>query len=163
MSLEFDVEVKGLERLLRRWERLPARIKPQVKGLLTRIVLIIERDVKIKTPKNTGRLVNSITHEVKSVGGTLQGVVGSPVQYAPFVELDTRPHWPPRRPIIYWVMRKFRLKGVAAASAARGVQRKIARRGTTGAHMFEKALEGSQGRIKAEWFEFWGKLVRDDL
>lgn len=49
--------------------------------------LVIERSAKASAPVKTGNLRSSITHRVNQVG--LEGVVGSTIDYAPYVEIGT--------------------------------------------------------------------------
>lgn len=55
---------------------------------MTRIVLTVEGKAKRVTPVDTGTLRRSITHRVESAGE--RGVVGTNVEYAPFVHEGTR-------------------------------------------------------------------------
>lgn len=54
--------------------------------------LVVERAAKSKTPPKaqTGNLRSSITHKVSQ--GSLEGVIGSTADYAPYVELGTGEH-----------------------------------------------------------------------
>lgn len=54
------------------------------------IGLEVEKNAKQLAPFDTGRLRNSITHTVVSKPNGAAAVVGSAVEYAPFVELGTR-------------------------------------------------------------------------
>jgi hypothetical protein len=88
---------------------------------------------------NTGRLRASITPAVRVRGNTVEGVVGSNVKYAPFVELNTRPHWPPLAALEVWARRHH--------TTAYVVARAIARRGTYGKHYLERAFKDNAERI----------------
>ena len=163
MSVEISGELEGLDQVLRRFRKAPQVFGRYMRTFLQKALVLIERVVKQKTPVNLGVLRSSVGHEIQGVGARMQGVVGSPKDYAPFVELDTRPHWPPQRPIMYWVMRKLKLTGVALRQATRGVQRKIARQGTKGKHMFEQAFEETKGRVGELWASIWGEAVTKEL
>lgn len=118
--------------------------------------LIIDRDAKknlvgYQSPSiggvNTGRLRASITPEVTSQGEVIKGVVGSNVTYAPYVEFDTRPHWPYQRgipmedqPIVLWAKRHH--------ANAFLVARAISKRGTIGKHFLEKAFTANKDKIE---------------
>ena len=84
--------------------------------------LFVTRDAKINAPVDSGRLRASITPEVRTAGETVEGVVGSNVTYAPYVELGTRPHWPPLAALEVWARRHH--------TSAFLVARAIAERGT---------------------------------
>jgi HK97 gp10 family phage protein len=51
--------------------------------------MIVSRDAKILAPVDRGPLRASITPDVRVEGQTVQGVVGSNLMYAPFMELGT--------------------------------------------------------------------------
>jgi hypothetical protein len=87
-----------------------------------------------------GILANSVVAEMS---GELAGdlFVAPPADvYGMPVETGTRPHWPPREPILRWVKHKFGVDGKEAESIAFLVARKIAKRGTPGHLMFERAF-----------------------
>ena len=54
---------------------------------LTKACLQVEADAKLNCPVRDGQLRQSITHEVNEE--TLEGVVGTAVEYAPYVEIGT--------------------------------------------------------------------------
>ena len=54
---------------------------------LERACLVVERSAKSNAPVQTGTLRSSITHKVSP--GSLEGVVGTTVDYAPYVEIGT--------------------------------------------------------------------------
>lgn len=56
---------------------------------LEKIGITAEGYAKQKAPVDTGRLRNSITHQVMSQGGTDSVMIGTNVEYAPYVELGT--------------------------------------------------------------------------
>jgi hypothetical protein len=89
---------------------------------------------------DTGRLRASITPEVRIAGNTIYGVVGTNVFYGPFVEYDTRPHWPPLKALEVWARRH----GTTAYLVARA----ISIRGTRGKHYLEKGLDEARTWIR---------------
>lgn len=79
MSIEFrglDEVIDGLD-LLSNYDN--------VEAALEKACLIVERAAKQKAPKGDGELRRSIQHEVKD----LEGVVFTPLEYAPYVEYGT--------------------------------------------------------------------------
>ncbi len=74
--------IKGLESLLKKLERLGS---VAIKDALTEACLMVEADAKINCPVDDGQLRQSITSEVD--GKT--GVVGTNVEYAPYVHQGT--------------------------------------------------------------------------
>lgn len=101
-----DAQIQGLEETQRRMEEAAAALQgPPFAMGMARATLRVERSAKLKAPVDTGRLRASITPEVKRVGDTWEGVIGSKVKYAPFQELGTRPHFVSARNIGRWAER----------------------------------------------------------
>lgn len=79
MSIEF----KGLDNLLERLDGLTDTRKLNL--ALGKACALVERSAKQKAPKGNGQLRNSITSKVEN----LEGVVYTPLEYAPYVEFGT--------------------------------------------------------------------------
>lgn len=56
---------------------------------MTAILEMIKSAVKANAPTDTGQLRNSIDYQLKAVNGRVVGIVGSPLQYALYVEFGT--------------------------------------------------------------------------
>ncbi len=128
-----------------------------------------------RAPVNYGLLRSAISwpygFEKSSTIDELRGLVGAgdgpgggaagaamPSAYVDWVEEGTRPHWPPLAPLEMWAMRKF--PGEDALMIAKAVRAKIARYGTQGAHMFERAWnEGGQSGVERIWNQVPEKVV----
>jgi hypothetical protein len=162
-DVEISGDLDGLDDVLRRFRNAPDVFGRYMRQFLQAAVIVVERAVKIFTPVNTGALRSSVGHEVKGAGAKMQGIVGSAKSYAAFVELDTKPHWPPYGPIEYWVMRKFGLKGSALYLVTRAVQRKIARVGTKGARMFQRGFEETKDKVGRLWSDTWANVIKKEL
>ena len=54
-----------------------------------RACALVEREAKLKAPKDTGALRRSITSEVSREGDEIIGTVFTPLEYAPYVEYGT--------------------------------------------------------------------------
>jgi HK97 gp10 family phage protein len=79
MSIEFQ----GLENVIGRIENIT---NPEaINRALGKACAIVERAAKQKAPKGTGELRRSITSKVEN----LQGIVYTPLEYAPYVEYGT--------------------------------------------------------------------------
>lgn len=63
--------------------------KEQIKVSLGKACALVEASAKRKAPKGTGELRRSITSEIREVGGIPEGVVFTPLEYAPYVEYGT--------------------------------------------------------------------------
>ncbi len=69
-------------------ERLK-EISTQLKKGMTKACLLVERDAKINSPVDTGRLRSSITNRLEVEENQLVGIVGTNVEYASFQEFGT--------------------------------------------------------------------------
>ena len=142
MPVAVDIEVNGLLETQRNLERAAANLHgTPVINAFRDATLIIQRDAKINAPVDTGRLRASITPEVKAFGNEIQGIVGSNVVYAPFMELGTRPHWPPVAALEVWARRH----GMNAFVVARA----IATKGIKARKFLQNAFETNRARIIA--------------
>jgi HK97 gp10 family phage protein len=50
---------------------------------------VVERAAKEKAPKGTGELRRSITSRVDAKNGSVEGIIFTPLEYAPYVEFGT--------------------------------------------------------------------------
>jgi phage gpG-like protein len=138
---ELRLELKGLREEQARMTQIVADLhgEPFLQGMRN-ATLLVTRDAKRYAPVDTGRLRASITPEVRVSGPTtVQGIVGSNVSYAPFVELGTKPHWPPVGALATWARRH----GTVAYLVARA----ISRRGTKAVKYLERAFTENISRI----------------
>ena len=151
--------ITGLDELIRKTSD-PELMGVPIRKFLNTSLLTLADLAAQNTPRNSGRLIASITDAKNSINIDpsplpLYGSLSTPVDYAVYVEEDTRPHWPPFAPILELVRLNRGKFGMITASRnlKRGkkvdadvrriayfVSRKIARFGTTGKHMFQKAL-----------------------
>ena len=79
MSIEF----RGLEEVLDSLDSLADTTN--LEDGLKKACMLVERSAKQKAPKGTGELRRSITSKVEN----LEGVVFTPLEYAPYVEYGT--------------------------------------------------------------------------
>ena len=137
---EVQLDVRGLEEVQAEMERVARDLAggPMVDAM-QQAALLVQRDAKINAPVDTGRLRASITPEVRPHGNTVRGVVGSNVKYAPYVELGTRPHWPPPGALQPWARRH----GISEYL----VRRAIGMRGTKAVKYLERAVTENADRI----------------
>lgn len=82
-----DIYVEGLDGVLERLENIVDNDK--LTQSLKKACALVEREAKIKAPKDTGELRRSITSEVRQDGTDLIGVVFTPLEYAPYIEYGT--------------------------------------------------------------------------
>ena len=83
MSVQFE----GIDAILRRLDSLVDENK--VEEAVGRACALVERAAKEKAPKDTGELRRSITSKVEKNADGIQGVVFTPLEYAPYVEYGT--------------------------------------------------------------------------
>ena len=86
MSIEFGMNVEGIEQLQKALDRLPALMHTSVNRALDRVGADIHMDARRMCPVRTGFLRDSIYHKVEDWVLT----VGAKASYAAYVELGTR-------------------------------------------------------------------------
>lgn len=92
-----EVEVKGLVAAKKKMEQMAEDISgtPMADGMKQATLLVL-RDAKENVPVDGGELKTSLTADIQvKADKTVQGVVGTNVAYAPYMELGAKPHWPP--------------------------------------------------------------------
>lgn len=163
MPTKISAEIKGLKETQRNLDKAVSDLRgAPVLNAMRDATLLVERDAKkglvgYQSPSvggvNTGRVRASITPEVKTQGAEVVGVVGSNVSYAPFVEFDTKPHWPPLAALEVWAQRHH--------TSAFLVARAISRRGTIGKHFLQKAFDSNRGKIESYFQKAVKKITED--
>ncbi len=116
---------------------------------LTEVLQFLEGKIKPLTPEGAGpiHIRDTMFGKVTQMGESIQGIFGTPAIYGEPLEFGTKPHFPPIDPIRHWVERKLGVSGKEARSTAFLIARAISRRGTAGAHMFEKGYDISESAI----------------
>jgi HK97 gp10 family phage protein len=137
MAESFRVE--GLDEFRRALRRFPKVAKRGAKRGMKRGVLRVQRSARQSAPVDTGRLRASIAYVVRVLANGVRGIVGSAVEYAPFVEFGTRPHWPPIAALETWARRH----GTSAFVVARA----IAQRGTEARNYLRDALKENASKV----------------
>ena len=77
------IELNGYDEILKGLES--ALNEESMKTALGKACALVERSAKQKAPKNNGELRRSITSKVEN----LEGIVFTPLEYAPYVEFGT--------------------------------------------------------------------------
>lgn len=80
--------VRGLTSLLTKLGAMPPGFEDATRLEVKRSALNVQSGARRRAPVDTGRLRNSITHELTE--GGLNATVGTNVEYAPFQEFGTR-------------------------------------------------------------------------
>jgi HK97 gp10 family phage protein len=85
--MKININVKGLENISSLVDDVID--KQDIKRAMGKACALVERKAKEKAPKDTGELRRSITSEVVDKGGSITGVIYTPLEYAPYVEFGT--------------------------------------------------------------------------
>jgi hypothetical protein len=117
----------------------PRIVSDAERAAMGRAVLLVEAEARRRVVHDTRALMGSISSRVEQRGRSLVGRVGPSVRYGAYVEVGTRPHWPPAAPLRGWARRH----GLSVYV----VQRAIARRGTRRRPFLVPALERNAARI----------------
>lgn len=138
--MRISVQIRGLDEVQKKLRQVKEDLRgtPMEQGM-KQATLLVERSAKQKAPKDTGTLAASINSDVTRGGNSVIGIIGTRIKYAPFVELGSRPHFPPMQNIAPWARRH----GLSAYGAAVA----IAARGTRARHFFRGALEDNEEKI----------------
>ena len=160
-EIRFEHRIEGLSRLQAGPVKLQLAFRESGTELMLKALGVLQRAVALRTPVNTGQLRASAGFSQPVVSGkSVEGRLGTNVVYALPVEFGSRPHWPPRAPIEFWVKRKLRVPAHQVRPVAFLVARKIARRGTPAKEMFRRGLEESRQQL-ARIFDQLPQLVRE--
>jgi HK97 gp10 family phage protein len=82
-----SITLEGLEDVLDRVETITETIN--LNKAMTKACLLVERAAKEKAPKGDGNLRGSIQSKVDTSSGEIEGVIFTPLEYAPYVEYGT--------------------------------------------------------------------------
>jgi len=138
--MDIDIEVKGLIELQRKTEAMIADLHgAPILNAMRDSVLQIDRDAKKNAPVSDGILRASILPGVRMSGSEVEGVVGTDLNYAPYMEFGTRPHWPPIAALERWAYKHH--------TSAFLVARAIARHGTKPRRFMQQAFETNEDNI----------------
>lgn len=148
--MEIRVAVEGTKELQAALARVGKAAVREVVSAINITALHVQNELKEETTNagaiNTGTLRNS-WHIEKATQASMTARVGTRLvpHYAPDIEYDTRPHRPPIAPLKLWAKRKLHNE-----AAAYPIARKIARRGTTGRHIFVKGINDASNVLEQE-------------
>lgn len=149
--MKFETVFTGLDSLQAAWDQAPQIVGEELLRGMREADALLEREVKDAMPTASGLSRASIfSRETRLPEGAL-GVVGSALPHVAYVELGTRPHFPPVEALEDWVRQKFGYtRDAQVHGAALAIARKIAARGTLGVGMFHRSfarLESTLDRI----------------
>ena len=81
------IEIEGIGKVLKRLEKLSNT--ENIEKAMGKACAVVEAAAKQNAPKDTGALRNSITSKVENRNGHIEGVIFTPLEYAPYVEYGT--------------------------------------------------------------------------
>lgn len=81
------IEIEGIDEVLERLEKLFNT--ETIKESMGKACAVVEAAAKQNAPKDTGALRNSIASKVEYRDGHIEGVVFTPLEYAPYIEYGT--------------------------------------------------------------------------
>jgi hypothetical protein len=147
-----EIKIEGLEELIKRLG--DPQVWAAAKKRMGNGLMIVEGQARQDAPVDMGLLRQSITHEIREVGSEMQGVTGSPLVYAPVMELGRRPGQPgPSAAMLAGWCHRHGLDGLEYVIA-----RAIHRNGIEGKHMLQGAWDQKMDEVKAEM-----RKVLDDV
>ncbi len=146
------------------FEKAPAALASRLRAALIQGGLLLEREVKERTPVGASGLArNSIAARDPVVDNDgFFGIVGSALDYVLPVELGSKPHRPPVTPIAEWVRARLGVDDPEAASRiAWAIAARIAREGTKPRHMFKDAFEANRDQVQGIFDNAMRGLIAD--
>lgn len=93
--MEAKIEITNLKEIKRAFAKSPVIVATEMNSAIQKSIFLIERESKIRTPVDTGRLRAS--HRSRFTN--LKGIIGPTVDYAVYVHQGTR--FMPGRPFLY--------------------------------------------------------------
>ena len=143
-----DVEVKGLIELQRKMEQMVKDVHGEpILNAMRDSTLQLQRDARIFAPVDTGRLRASIIPTIRSTPASVEGVIGTNVEYAPYMEFGTRPHFPPIAALQVWADRHgvnvyylAKLIGARGLEARKYMQKSFEKNKSAIERRFERAI-----------------------
>ena len=149
--MDYTITVTGWDELIKKCND-PAVLGEPMRDFFTKSTLEIQRDTQELTPVDTGRLRASFTSMVDPSPMPLFGQMGTVVEYAPYVEFGTRPHFPPISALRAW--------GASHGINPYLVARAIARRGTRARLMLQTAINNNMSNLNT-WLGEAARSIED--
>ena len=85
--MDFDIKFEGLDKIIDKIEDFDD--VREMTSAMQDACNLVEGAAKDKAPKDTGALRRSITSKVELTGNTIEGIVFTPLEYAPYQEFAT--------------------------------------------------------------------------
>ena len=90
MAVQIKVDIKGLDRLQSLLQDFPRVVVPKLRDASMKSAFTVEREAKILSPVDTGRLRASIATSLGILDQGLTSIVSTNVEYAIYVHEGTR-------------------------------------------------------------------------
>ena len=146
------IDIREAAALAKAFDQAPEIVSKELTAATWESELLLEREIKELTPVGIGAgggLKGSISaREPRILADNVIGEVGTAMAHAVPVELGTKPHFPPIQPLADWAEHKLGLSHNEARSVGYLIARKIAVKGTQGAHMFERAFKANERQVQ---------------
>jgi hypothetical protein len=163
MTTQIHIDTSDVEELAVALQAVPEIVAEEMTAAVWEAELLLQRETQELTPVGVGGgggLKGSIAaREPVVLADTIVGAVGTSLAYAVPVEMGTKPHFPPIAPLRDWAEHVLGVSGDEALSVAWAVARKIARKGTEGAHMFERAFETNRAQVERIFEAAHGRIT----
>lgn len=155
LSVDQAVEISGA------FAAAPAIVLDELEKTMVDLMGNLERETKEGTPNDSATLEKAFILDVRSDVDVdmVIGTLSNPLAYALPVELGTKPHFPPFKPILSWVERKLGLSGDEAENRAYAIQHKIGRYGSQGKFMARNALLNQRESIAVGFADCAGRIT----
>ena len=82
-----EIEFKGLDKIIAKLDKM--QDTSTIVSAMQDACDLVEGAAKDKAPKDTGALRRSITSKIEVTGSEIDGIVFTPLEYAPYVEYGT--------------------------------------------------------------------------
>ncbi len=85
--MKLKIEISGVDKVLEEIQDI-TKLK-NAERAMEKVCALLERSAKQEAPKGTGELRRSITSKVEKDSNSIEGIVYTPLEYAPYVEYGT--------------------------------------------------------------------------
>lgn len=144
----------NLPQLAQLWASEPEITERHLTRQMSEAVMLLERETIERAPEGRGGSsglrggIAAVPPVASGISGEVIGlVVGSAAHTVP-IEMGTKPHFVPIRPLQEWVEYKLGLEGQEARSVAFAISRTIAQKGTEGKFMFRDAFQANEAQVE---------------
>jgi hypothetical protein len=154
-----SLDIQGWRELDAAFARAPDIVREELLAAVTEADRLLEREVVDRMPTATGLSRASVFSREEALPGGGLGVVGTAEPHVVYVELGTRPHFPPVEALEDWVRVKLAVPERRVHGVAFAIARKIAQRGTLGVGMFHRAFAANRGQVERFFAAALGRIA----